>query len=98
MAQIVIEVAELRPQRQGCDPGLARALAEAFDTMSAGSACIGRDVERQMEGRIRPARSLAEVPAATDKLSPSVATPSSRGLPVAVTPPSSRRVALRIKP
>ncbi|MBB4245228.1 hypothetical protein GGD54_006016 [Rhizobium tropici] len=45
MKQIVVEVAELRPQHQGEDPGLACALAETFDAVPAGRVGIGCDVE-----------------------------------------------------
>jgi hypothetical protein len=50
MAQIVVEVAELRP-KQSEDPGLACALAETLDAVPAGGIGIGRDVEATAAGR-----------------------------------------------
>ena len=41
LAQIVVEVAELRAKHESRDPGLACALAETFDTVPAGG--VGPD-------------------------------------------------------
>lgn len=50
MAQIVIEVAEPRRQRQSEDPGLACTLAETLDAMPAGGVRVGGDVEATAAG------------------------------------------------
>jgi hypothetical protein len=45
MTQIVVEVAELRPQHQGENPCLACALAETLYAVPAGGVGIGCDVD-----------------------------------------------------
>ena len=51
MAQIIVEVAELRAKHHGKDPGLASALAKPLDAMPASGVGIGRDVEATTVGR-----------------------------------------------
>ena len=53
MAQIVIEVAKLRAKHYCENPGLAGALAEAFDAMPPGGVGIGGNVEALTSGRER---------------------------------------------